>query len=76
MRASSLELQVQIASVPDRDELVAELWAGKYQVAELAQLEGKLVLQLYAAPDGLSWEFGLDDFIRSINELRRQLTES
>jgi hypothetical protein len=37
-------LHVSVASVRDRDELVAELWASVAQVAELAKMGHQLVL--------------------------------
>ena len=56
-------LTIVIASVPDREELVAELWSSESQVAELAQQDGQLTLQLYKPPSGKHWEFDFDEFV-------------
>ena len=45
-------LTIQIASVPDRDSLVAELWSGSTQVAELSRENGPLIVQIYRPTSG------------------------
>lgn len=66
------ELTVEITSVPDREELVAELWSGSEHVAELSRQGERLVLQLYPRVSG-AWEFEFADFEQAIAELRRRL---
>lgn len=65
-------LTIEVASVPDRDELVAELWQGSEQVAELSNESGRLVLQVYPPKTG-AWEFELSRFEEALAELRRRL---
>jgi hypothetical protein len=66
-------LSIEVASVPDRDELVAELWMGDRQVAELSQDGGKQLLQLYPPADGKWWEFELDEFVSRLGEMKQRL---
>lgn len=66
---------IDIASVPDRDELVAELWFGEQQVAELAQEGGRLLLQLYKPPSGKYWEFDYAPFAEALAAMRARLLE-
>ena len=66
-------LTVSIASVPDRDEVVAELWEGDVQVGELAHVGGRLILQLYAGPRSSGWEFDYGEFVRAIGEMQHRL---
>jgi hypothetical protein len=66
-------LHVSVASVRDRDELVAELWGGDVQVAELAILNGQLVLQLYAPPRPSGWNFEYSEFLHALEEMKREL---
>lgn len=73
MTTNNTELRVSIASVRDRDELVAELWAGNCQVAELARIDERLILQVFA-PDGLDeWAFSYEVFLNALQEMRREL---
>jgi len=63
---------IEIASVPDRDEVVAELWFGSDQVAELSQDGGELTLQVFAAPSG-HWEFAYEAFSDALGAMRARL---
>jgi len=68
------ELTVQIASVPDRDGLVAEIWHGDVMVAEINQGQGRsLRVELYPSPRDAHWDFDLDDLIGALAEARRRL---
>ena len=40
-------LTIELVSVPDRDDLVAEVWLGQYLLAELRQEGGHVRVQLY-----------------------------
>jgi hypothetical protein len=66
------ELSIEIASVPHREELVAELWCGAEQVAELSQDGGRLVLQVFPRRSGV-WEFDYDQFRDATARLRIKL---
>lgn len=63
----------EIASVEDRDELVAELWWDDHQVAELSQDGGRLRLQLYKAGTGKCWDFDYIEFAQAIAGLAERL---
>ena len=62
---------VEIASVPDREDLVAEIWADTELMAELRYDEGELRVQLYAPPGGRSWDVPFDQ-LASVLQLARQ----
>ena len=47
-----MKLTVQIASVPDRDNLVAELWYGDEQWGEISQETENLRLEIYPRASG------------------------
>jgi hypothetical protein len=56
-------LQAQIASVPDRDNVIYEIWHGRYEVAEISKEPGRdYEIELYSAPDGGAWHFDLIEF--------------
>ncbi len=56
-------LTLLIASVPDRENVVAEIWFGNDQVAEISN-EGDTSprIQIFSAPDGQIWCFDLSQF--------------
>jgi hypothetical protein len=64
---------VEIASVPDRDDLVAEVWMGRELVAELRYEENELRLQLYAGPGGSPWDLPCEPFLRALQEAQERL---
>jgi len=66
------EFTIEVASVPHRDELVAELWLGTEQVAELSQDGGALTLQMYPPPSG-RWEFEFESFLAAVTAMRTRL---
>lgn len=66
------EFTIEIASLPDRDELVAELWFGSDQVAELSQNGGSLTLQIFAPPTN-SWEFSFLAFNDALSAMQTRL---
>lgn len=65
--------EVELVSVPDRGDLVAEVWFGTHQVAELRRQERTLLVQLYLAPTGTGWEFVYVDFVGALEEARSRL---
>ena len=65
--------RIDIASVPDRDEPVAELWYGDEQVAELRRESGEHRLQVFAPRSVTVWDFSFDDFLTALDTARRRL---
>jgi hypothetical protein len=70
------ELRVKIASVPDRENLVGELWQGDVMWAELShERAGSLVLEIYPNGSGAPWAFDFEDLMRSLKEAQSRLLE-
>lgn len=69
------KFHVEIASVPDREELVGEIWVGEAQFAELRQEKGQIRVQLYAKADGGPWDLTYSELVRMLAETRSRLTE-
>jgi hypothetical protein len=65
-------LRIQVASVPDRDDLVAEIWSGSEQVAELRKENGAPQIQLYSRQSGW-WDFPYADFVAALQTAREEL---
>jgi hypothetical protein len=64
-----------IADVPDREELVAELWLDHEMWGEISKEKGEVVLELYPRQDGEPWRLPSERAERLINLARRDLVE-
>ena len=64
-----------IADLPDREELVAELWLDHEEWGEISKENGEVVLELYPRGDGEPWRFPSEEAERLINLARRDLVE-
>lgn len=67
------KITIEIASVPHREELVAELWYGDTQWGELSQEGGHLVLEIYPNPAGQPWSFEFPEVLDALNQARYRL---
>lgn len=65
-----------IASPPDREGLVYEIWLGSFQVAEISREPGEsLGIQIYPSPEG-GWRFDLKEFLAVLEDGVKVLSES
>ncbi|APX74922.1 hypothetical protein BUW96_08555 [Achromobacter insolitus] len=65
-----------IASPPDRECVVYEIWLGNSQVAEISREPGKsLEIQISPLPEG-GWRFDLDEFLAALGNGAKVLSES
>jgi hypothetical protein len=65
---------VEVASGPDRDELVAEIWWDEHMVAEIRQHpDGSHRIDLYPNPSRIPWSFKLLEWTNAINEAERRV---
>lgn len=67
------EFRICITSPPDREKLVAEIFFGNEQWAELNQEEGTLKLEFYPRPNGKFWQLSFDEVMEALNEAKRRL---
>ncbi len=61
--STASKMRMGIASPPDREKLVAELFYDDEQWAEIHQESEQLTLQLYPRRDGQPWEFSFDEAV-------------
>jgi hypothetical protein len=64
---------IEIASVPDREQLVAEIWWQDQQCCELSQEGDHLILELYPNQTGDAWRFTYDEFLEVLSRARDRL---
>ena len=67
------ELRIYISSPPDRDNLVADIFFGNEQFAELNQEDGTLRLEVYPRQNGEFWQLRLDEVLVALNDARNRL---
>lgn len=64
------EFKIEITSVPDRSNLVAEIWYGGHLLAEINQEEEELKVELYNTQKSI---FIFKDFIAALEEAKHKL---
>jgi len=64
--------KIEIASVPDRERLVAEIWYAEKLVAEINQEKGNLEIEFYEFG---KISFGLEEFIKILETAKKELRE-
>jgi hypothetical protein len=65
---------VEVASSPDRDELVAEIWWNEQMVAEIRKApDGARFVDVYPSPSCVPWSFDLEDLLAALNQANRRL---
>ena len=73
MTNSNTNMSVDIASPPDRENLVAQISYNREQWAEIHQESGSLTLELYPRHDGKPWQFSFDEALRTLQRARQRL---
>ncbi len=69
-------MTITVASVPDREGLVAELWYGDEQWGEIFQEGDELRLALYPNPNHSFWNFDSGDAANAIQTAKKKLLET
>jgi hypothetical protein len=67
------KMETKIASVPDRENLVAELWYDKVMWAEIAQENNEPILELYPHPTGKPWTFKFSEALAFLQQAMHRL---
>lgn len=66
------KFKIEIASVPDRENLVAEIWHDEILVAEINQESEKLEIEFYLNE---KTAFELDDFLETLKIAKSKMTK-
>jgi hypothetical protein len=69
----SQKARVCISSPPDRKYLVAEIFFGSEQWAELSQEGDNLRLEIYPRQNGRQWSLNFQEVVESLNEAKEKL---
>jgi len=68
------QFTIDIASPPDREKLVADIFFGTEQWAEVNQEDGVLRIEVYPRRDGCYWLLTFADVVEALNEAKEALT--
>ena len=67
-------LSTVITSPPDREECVAEIWAGSSQLAEISHEPGRSIeIEIYPPPEGGRWSFKLEELMSALHQATKNL---
>ncbi len=67
------KFRITIASLPDRERLVAEILYEGVQWAEISHETDELIIQIYAYPSQKYWEFSFDEALEALQQARQRL---
>lgn len=65
--------RICISSPPDRDKLVAEIFFGDVQWAEINQEEDTLQIEFYPRPDGQPWRISFVDAVTALEHAKQRM---
>jgi hypothetical protein len=71
MRSDNFDITV--ASLPDREELVAEIYYNHDQWVEISQEHEQLIVQFYAPLNTNCWEFSFDQALETLKQAKKKL---
>ncbi|NGX58958.1 MAG: hypothetical protein KR126chlam3_00100 [Chlamydiae bacterium] len=67
------KFRITIASLPDREHLVAEILYNGIQWAEISQETDELMIQFYSHPDKEYWEFPCEEALGVLERAKIKL---
>ena len=68
LTSSETRMEITIASLPDRENLVAELWYDNVLWCEISQEESDLILEIYPHPTGKPWRFLFEEALTFLHQ--------
>lgn len=68
-----MSLVVELASVTDRDDIVADIWSGDELVAEMRVVEARFQLYIYPSRSRAPWSIDLQDWLAALDDARKRL---
>lgn len=67
------KFRITIASLPDREEVVAEVFYDNVQWAEISQESDELLIQFYPHPRKEYWEFPAEEALQALQQAKDKL---
>lgn len=69
-----MTIEVMIASPRDRERVVAELWQGDSQIAEVSRDGAELRVEFYSAVSGAGVSFDFGELVDALRTAQESLT--
>ena len=69
------EVRICISSPPNREKLVAEIFFGNEEWAELNQDTGVLIVGFYPRRDGSFWSLTFDEALQALTKAKERLLQ-
>lgn len=70
----SNEIKIFISSPPDREFLVAEIFVGQEQLAEINRENEREEIEFYPKKSGEVWKIDCENFINALQEAKQKLS--
>ena len=67
------KFEIEIASLPTREDLVAEIFYDDDQWAQISKIDGELLVQFYSPSKDEFWEFPLDNVLLALEKAKKKL---
>ena len=67
------KFRITVASLPDRERLVAEIFFQGIQWAEISQETDELIIQFYSQPEEEAWEFHYSEALDALERAKNKL---
>ena len=67
------KFRVTIASLPDRENLVAEIFYEGVQWVEISHEENEMLIHFYPYPNKKVWEFPLDEALKILENAKQKM---
>ena len=67
------KMKIKIASLPDRENLVASLWYNNVLWSEISQEESEPILEIYPDPTGKPWTFPFEEAFACLQQAKHKL---
>lgn len=72
---TSAKMRISISSPPDRNFLVADIFVGNEQIAEVNRERGEFVVEIYPRQSGESWSVDFEELLDSLRAAKQKLFE-
>ena len=69
----SKNFAIKIASVPYREELVAEIYYNHEQWVEISQKQEQLIIRFYTPLNNNYWEFPLNEALEALEQAKKKI---
>ncbi len=69
-------MEVTLSSVPDREDVVAEIWYEDEMLAELREEGESLVIEVYGRPGGVPWNLNYSELMAGLRRAKERLQTS